>query len=307
MEKHWLISAFKSSQLTCIVMFTLTLLFLSTSAYANQTNQIRYIESKKYPDPKQSYFVDLLTLILNATKEEFGDYTLKPVAFEMSQARTSASLKRNEFIDIHWRMTSQQLEQDLQAIYIPILKGLMGYRIFIIRKGEQDKFSRETSLTELQERPLGQGYNWPDTEILEDNNFNVVKGYDIYLLSMLKKNRFDYFPRALHEPWFEVKTEPSLVIEDNFLLKYPAPMFFFINKNNLHLKKRLELGFSKIIESGVFEHFFQSHPVTANLLTKVNFNHRISFTLTNASLTERTKALIKDERLWINTKIQNEQ
>jgi len=282
------------------------LISLCGTTYANPTKQIRYIESEKYPDPKQSYFVDLLTLILNASKDEFGDYVLKPVAYEMSQARTSASLKRNEFIDIHWRMTSQELEQELQAIYIPILKGLMGYRIFIIRKGEQKQFTRETSLDQLKVRPLGQGYNWPDTNILESNNFNVIKGYDIYLLSMLKKKRFDYFPRALHEPWFEIATEPTLVVEDNFLIKYPAPMFFFINKNNETLKKRLNLGFEKIINSGAFERFFQTHPVTANILTKANITQRISFTLTNPSLSPKTKALINDERLWITTENKDE-
>ena len=136
---------------------------------------VRYVNSVKYPDPKQSYFVDLLTLALEASKDKYGDYKLAPIAIEMAQARTSIFLQKNELIDLHWRMTSQVLEQKLQAIYFPILKGLMGYRIFIIRNGEQSTFNKNMSLKTLKNTHLGQGQNWPDTEILIENGFSVVR------------------------------------------------------------------------------------------------------------------------------------
>ncbi|PCH97622.1 MAG: hypothetical protein COB83_01460 [Gammaproteobacteria bacterium] len=47
-------------------------------------------------------------------------------------------------------MTSIELEQQSQAIYLPILKGLMGHRIFIIRKDEQSIFTLANPL--LSER-----------------------------------------------------------------------------------------------------------------------------------------------------------
>jgi len=266
---------------------------------ANASDLIRYIDSKAYPDPKQAYFVDLLTLVLEATKGEYGDYLLRSEPAEMSQGRTSLMLERNEVIDITWRMTSRDLEQKLQAIYFPILKALMGHRIFIIRKKDQSIFSKNLSLMNLKKIHLGQGHNWPDSEILLSNDFTVIKGYHIYFLEMLKKGRFDYYPRGLHEPWVEISNEPELAVEENFMIKYPAPMFFFVNKKNKRLQQRLELGLNRLLKSGEFDKFFQNHPITSGILTKAKVNKRTVFTLNNPLLSESSKELLTDERLWV--------
>ena len=268
----------------------------------NATDIIRYVDSKKHPDPNQSYFVDLLTLALDASTEKYGAYQLQGVAIEMAQGRTSLMLQRNELIDLTWRMTSKALEKNLQAIYFPLIKGLMGHRIFIIRENEQKKFPKALSIEKLRKIHLGQGYNWPDTDILIDNGFNVVKGYDIYLLEMLKKGRFDYYPRALHEPWGEIASKADFIVEKNLMLNYPAPIFFFVNKQNKHLQERLTFGLNELLNSGEFEQFFLNHKITSGILTKANVEQRTIFTLHNPLLSEQTKALLKDKRLWIKLK-----
>lgn len=278
------------------------LALLSCINLVNASDFVRYVDSKKYPDPKQSYFVELLTLALEASKEKYGAYQLQPVAIEMAQGRTSIMLQRNELIDLTWRMTTKELEQKLQAIYFPILKGLMGHRIFIIRKSEQSLFTKELSLENLKEIHLGQGNNWPDADVLLANGFSVIQGYDIHLLEMLKKGRFNYFPRALHEPWYEIINEPDLIVEENLMIKYPAPMFFFVNKHNKLLQQRLEFGLSQLLNSGKFEQFFLNHPVTSGILAKANVNNRRIFELKNPLLSEQVKKLLLDERLWISTK-----
>ena len=281
------------------IRLLLTSLLISSFAYADNIERIRFVESKKYPDPQQSYFVDLLTLALDASKAQYGDYLLQPVTIEMAQARTSKSLQNNEFIDLTWRMTSKNIEQQLQAIYFPILKGLMGNRIFIIRKGSQNLFSKEITLAELQSIDLGQGHNWPDTDILLANGFNVVQGKANFLFEMLKKERFDYYPRALHEPWLELVNENELTVEENLLLQYPAPMFFFVNKQNKKLQRRLSDGLFQLLESGEFEQFFLNHKITSGILTKADVKNRKVFKLENPLLSEKTKALLRDERLWV--------
>ncbi len=267
--------------------------------FANATEIIRYIKSKEYPDPQQSYFVDLLTLTLDTTKAEYGDFKLQSVAIEMAQGRTSLMIERDELVDITWRMTSKELEQKLQAIYFPLLKGLMGHRIFIIRKNEQSRFTKNLSIETLKKIHLGQGHNWPDSDILLANGFTVIKGYHIYFLEMLKKGRFDFYPRGLHEPWLEIINKPDLAVEKNLMIKYPAPMFFFVNKKNKHLQQRLESGLSKLLDSGKFEQFFINHSITAGILTKAKVNSRTVFELQNPLLSKQTKELLKDKRLWI--------
>lgn len=285
--------------LYAFIRIVLMTILLSTIAHANQIEQIRYIDSKDFPDPKQSYFVDLLKLTLEASKDQYGDYLLQPINIEMAQARTSIMLQRNKYIDLTWRMTSKKLEQQLQAIYFPILKGLMGYRIFIVTKEQQHLFNANTSLETLQSIHLGQGHNWPDTEILLSNGFSVIQGHDNFLIDMLKKERFNYFPRALHEPWPEIAGDNTLTVEEHLMLQYPAPVFFFVNKENKRLQQRLEHGLSKLLESGGFEHFFLNHPITSGILTKAKVNKRTVFSLDNPLLSEQTKELLADERLSI--------
>lgn len=281
------------------IRLLITFLLISSFAHANNIDRIRFVDSKQYPDPKQSYFIDLLTLVLEASKTKYGDYQLQPVTIEMAQARTSKSLQNNEFIDLTWRMTSQNLEQQLQAIYFPILKGLMGNRIFIIRKNSQNLFKNDITLAELQSIDLGQGHNWPDTEILLANGFNVVRGKANFLFDMLKKKRFDYYPRALHEPWLELIHESELTVEKNVLLQYPAPIFFFVNKQNERLQQRLTYGLHQLLESGKFEQFFLNHKITSDILTKAGVANRKVFKLENPLLSEETRALLRDKRLWV--------
>jgi len=286
-------------ELRCVRKLLILLVLISNFTFANETDLVRYVESKKYPDLKQSYFVDLLILALEASKARYGDYRLQPVNIEMAQARTSVMLQREEYIDLTWRMTSQTLEDKLQAIYFPILKGLMGYRIFIIDKNKQYLFNKNTSLSELKKIDLGQGHNWADSDILQANSFNVVEGGDVALINMLKKGRFSYFPRALHEPWLEIANESKLTVEKYLLLQYPAPTFFFVNKKNTRLQQRLSFGLAELLESGKFEHFFLNHKITSGILTKANVKNRTLFPLHNPLLSMKSKELLADERLWI--------
>lgn len=261
---------------------------------------VRYVSSKQYPDKKSIYFEQLLKLILEKTAAEFGPYQLEPVAIEMAQERTSMMLEKNEFIDITWRMTSLQLEQKLQAVYLPLLKGVMGYRIFIIRRGEQPSFDNVKTLEQLKHMTAGQGYNWADSQILKHNGFNLVEGYDIYLLNMLARKRFDYYPRALHEPWLEIADKEQFQIEQNLLLKYPSPIYFFVNKQNQTLAKRLSTGLKTLVDSGEFELFFQNHPMTQDILQRSRLNQRRVFELSNPVISAETTNLLNDTRLWID-------
>jgi hypothetical protein len=176
-------------------------LFVSIKTEAMPTiDVVRYVDSQKHPDSKKTYFIDLLNLILEASKPEYGEYKLQPIATEMGQARGSLMIQRNQYIDLNWRMTSPQLEEQLQAIYFPILKGLMGYRIFIINKDAKSNFSQSTSLQDLQNLHLGQGYSWPDTKILLANGFSVIQGHENFLLDMLKKVVSVIFPEHCMNP-----------------------------------------------------------------------------------------------------------
>lgn len=274
----------------------LCLLFFISPSFAVDT--VRYNLSLQYPDPKQQYFLDILELALEASKKNYGDYKLLPVNVEMSQGRASSLLELDEDIDVAWRMTTSELEQRLKAVSVPLLRGLMGYRIGIIRKGEQKFFSEDITKEQLQRVIIGQGHDWPDGIILRENGMIVVDGFAHTLLTMLERKRFDIFLRALHEPWVEIVDKPHLAVEKNILIQYPAPMFFFVNRNNLRLHERLTEGLITAIDDGRFLRLFEEHPVTANMVFNSKLKQRKVFKLYNPLLSEETQKLQEDKRLW---------
>ncbi|NQZ81735.1 MAG: hypothetical protein HRT52_12035 [Colwellia sp.] len=279
------------------IFIFIILFFIANTCIAMDV--VRYVYSKNYPDPKEKYFLDLLELVLQNTQKEFGGYTIQPIAMEMAQERTSIMLEREEYVDLMWRMTTADLEQRLQAIYVPLLKGLMGYRIFIIRPENQKYFTKDMTLENLKLVPLGQGYDWPDSEILKANNFKVTLGHSNNLLKMLQKKRFDYFPRALHEPWIEIAHIKNLVVEKNIALKYFAPIYFFVNKKNIRLTNRLRKGLTNLVNSGEFEQFFHHHKLISGVIDRAKLHDRKVFDLTNPLISDYTQKLLNDKRLWM--------
>jgi len=275
--------------------FIFSLIIFTSSV--NALDVVRFVESKS--DQKQAYFVDLLRLSMEVTKDKYGEYVVEGIEMEMEQGRSSIMLANNQHIDIVWRMTNKEIEQALKPIYIPLLKGSMGYRIFLIREGEQVVFSKDLTLSQLKDLRVGQGHNWPDSKILAHNGFNLTKGYSNNLLKMLSKGRFDYFPRALHEALIEAKSFESIEVEQNFLLKYHAPVYFFVNNKDDALARRLHEGLMLLIESGKFDHHFNTHPVTANVLKQVDLNGREAFLLDNPFNSDETNVLKSEPQFWL--------
>lgn len=289
--KVYVLKAFTRS----ILLLLITVLF---SAQAKDV--VNYNISKKFPDPKQAYYIDLLDLAMEKSIDKYGDYELVPVVFEMPQGRTSIMVQLNQGIDVTWRVTSQELEKRLQAIYVPLLKGMMGHRIFIINKGDQEKFSEDMTLSELRGLLAGQGYDWPDSIILQHNGINVVEGGAHKLLDMLQKRRFDYFPRALHEPWIEIADMPDLTVEENILIRYPAPFYFFVNRENTRLSERITYGLESALADGSFDSLFFHHPVTEDVMRLTKIHQRKIFLFTNPILSEKSQQLLQEPRYWIS-------
>lgn len=282
------------------IITVVLLAMFSIHAHANQKDLIRYNISKNFPDPKQAYYIDLLRLALDKSKDIYGDYELSPVVFEMPQGRTSIIVQLDQGIDVTWRVSSHELEQRLQAIYVPLLKGMMGHRIFIINKEDQHKFHTDMSLEDLRKLLAGQGYDWPDSTILQHNGVNVVEGGAANLLTMLERKRFDYFPRALHEPWTEIDDKPQFVVEQNILIRYPAPFYFFVNKNNTKLYNRIADGLDIAIKDGSFEKVFSTHPITKEVMKAAAIHGRKVFIFTNPILSEKSLSLLREPKYWIS-------
>ena len=177
----------------------------------------------------------------------------------LPQGRAMEELSRNRKIDLNWSMSTIKREKSLRAIKIPIYKGMIGWRVFFIRKEDKNKFADIRQLSDLRQYKAIQRYDWPDYKVLLHNQLAVEGDFKFeYMSKALNVGFADYFPRSVLEIMREQSHERNkeLIIEPSLLIKYPAAYYFFVNKKNKHLAKKIDKGFRALIKSGQFDELF---------------------------------------------------
>ncbi len=192
--------------------------------------KIRYFQT----DYRYEYRIKLLDLALTKTTKEFGGYQLVGVDKNLTQGRGSSQLQHGKGLDIAFFPTNREREQSFLPIRIPILQGILGYRVLLVHKSNQSGFSKIETLEQLKKRYMaGFGQHWADMAILESNNIPVigVAKYEL-LFAMLDAKRFDYFPRGINEAWIEVEKYQNqyknMTVAPNIALYYPYYVYFFV-------------------------------------------------------------------------------
>lgn len=244
-------------------------------------------------------------VLLRKVLEKGGGYKITYPDDDKGRIGSSDQKLRNDVLngdkDIFWTLSNPTLEDQFQAIYIPIYRGLLGMRIAIIKQENHDILKHVNSLDDLRHLKAGQGAMWSDVKILQHNQVPVVKEvkYD-NLFPMLEGGRFDYFPRGLPEPWAEIKTyaKYNLSVDKHILLKYTAPFYYFVNKNNKQLINYLNKHLMAMIDSGEYEKLFFAHPEMRAALSRSELSKRKVIELNNPNLTEKTP--LDNAKLWFD-------
>lgn len=232
-----------------------------------------------YADPQLPY---VRRLVLLALARAGVDGNVQLMNLEMYQGRSLIELARgNSPFDVMWTMTDRERESSgALPVRIPIDRGLMGWRVLLVRRADLPAWARLRGLAELKQRVAGQGHDWPDTAILRANGLQVStsSGYDA-LFRMLASGRFDYFPRAV----FEVDAELAggrhreLAVVPNLMLHYPAAAYLFVSPRRPELAELLRAGLEKAVAEGSLQqlhlaHFgalIKAHPVSRERVLKL--------------------------------------
>ena len=255
---------FKVTMLCQVFFLTVEVVFFSQSNPVKaEPLKIHYSQGNSSFDNRSNYFIQVLQLAMNKSTKRLGDYLLIPIAAPTTQARRFQSVRRQGGLDITWGMSSPERENEFIAIPFPLLKGLIGYRVLLIHKDSQDAFRRLEHQDDFQKMKAIQGTSWPDVEYLTHNDFQVVthSGYEV-LFNMLRKKRVDYFPRSIEEVWSELEGPyaKDILLLDNVLLHYQAPIYFFVSKENPELAERILSGLEIANRDGSFQQLFDQHP-----------------------------------------------
>lgn len=253
----------------------------------------------KSNDPKENLIAEILKLALSKVPDP-QRYQFQPLPNAQTEGRSVEMIKEGS-MTVMWAGTQKHYEQDMLPVRIPVLKGMLGHRIFIIRQGEAARFGQVNDLSTLQPFAIGQGRFWGDTVVLQHAGLKVITPVKYEsLFPMLEGGRFDMFPRAIHEPWSEVSARPelNLSIEPRILLIYPFAMYYFVARENTTLASAIAAGFMQAIEDGSYDNLFFTHPMIKDALTLARLEQRVVIRLENPNMSPQTP--LDDARLWLN-------
>lgn len=244
---------------------------------------------------RDQYFIELLKL---AAEKSNVPLQLIPVRLaDQVETRDIINLNRG-IIDVHWMHTSNKLEQLLTPVYVPLDRGLFGWRLILLDKKNQGLLKDVKSLADLRQFTFVQGYDWPDTALLAANGFRVETSTNRRaLFRMLQRNRAELFPRSILEVWGEIedKRNSSLILDRHLLLYYPTCFYFFTAKDNKPLAAALEYGLNRAVEDGSLQALF--HRYFDELINKANLQERQILKLNNPLLPPATP--LQKSEYWL--------
>ncbi|PRC95129.1 hypothetical protein [Solimicrobium silvestre] len=254
-------------------------------------------------DPRYRYDWAVLRAAMDETLETFGPYTIQEASERgMVQKRVDYEMQiPTGSINIFVRATSIELEKQFIPIRIPVDRGILSYRVFLVRSADLPRFASVRNLDDLRKFRFGQGKDWVDVRILTSAGFTVIEGtnYD-GLFSMLTHARFDVFSRSIDEAFSEYSMQhenhPTMSIEPTLVLHYPLPRYFFVRRNpqGEQFAKRIETGMEMMLRDGsLVKLFFQ---FKSDQITQAAFAKRTVLNIPNPLLPPETP--LSRRELW---------
>ncbi len=282
----------------------LFLAILATQAVAanpaQASQQVVYPRAESEHDSRYLYDWEVLRMALEKTRTRFGPYELRQAGQFMSPARVTAEAAGAGSINVFVRATSAQLEQQFRPVRIPVDRGLIGYRLLLVRHEDVPRFADVKSLEQLRRFSIGQGKGWVDVGILQAGGFKVVEGNNYEgLFSMLEVKRFDALSRSVDEAlseYDEWHQRFGFEVEPGIALYYPLARYFFTRRDaeGEALAKRLEAGLEAMVQDGSLQALFMTYK--GPLIKRSGLARRRLFRIPNPDLPAQTP-LTRSE-LW---------
>lgn len=271
-------------------MKALIILLLLVSVHCVAVTTITTTGKQKPDDASHDYFTGLLRLALIETADEYGYAVLHTVPYP-GQERMLKLLALGAFYDVVWAGNSSTRESALHKVDFPLFRGGLGWRGMIIRQQDRNKFSVINSAKDLTGLIACQGLHWPDADVLEHAGLAVARvGYFDAMLQMVELKRCDYLPLSIFEGQAELaivqKSFPNLIFYQDLIVQYPLTMHFFVKVKNAQLAERLALGLQRLYESGQYDHYMKTHPLTKGAFPLAKFKQSRVIKLENPNSTQ---------------------
>lgn len=118
-------------------------------------------------DARYDYDWLVLRSALEKTTPSHGPFEMKQFSEAMSPQRVAQELVLpNGRINVMARAASPEFDRSFITVRIPIDKGLLGYRVLLVRKDDLPRFARVRSVQDLRKLRAGMGKGWTDVAVL---------------------------------------------------------------------------------------------------------------------------------------------
>jgi len=223
----------------------------------------RYHEADSPSDQRDRYNWRVLAAVLERTRAAYGDYRLVPSTRQAGFRQADGVLGGNDVRNVTVLAGRPGAADEVIGVRIPVDRGLIGYRVLLIRDADQRRFARIENRRDLSRISIGQLDSWQVTKILRADGMNVVTGESYEgLFKMLMTRRFDAFSRGVGEIGDEYDSHsaeyPGLAIEKTLLLHIPmAEYFWFPNdEEGRRHAERVRIGLQAMISDGSLKTLF---------------------------------------------------
>ena len=283
----------------CIGVFSALLSGAAAPVVAEDVLRIARPESAA--DRRLDYTDSLLFEAMRRTSDKYGPYRVERAPEFMARERLLQETIKGERINVTSVPSQPTWENQLITIWIPVDLGVADYRISLIRKEQQKTMSAVSTLDDLKALKMGAGTQWASRVIYEENGFDVVTGL-VYesLFRMLLAGRFTHFPRGVNEVFSEFADRHAdyadLAIEQDLVVQFPLPRYFFVTRGEPRLARRVEEGLEAMVRDGSMMRMMREYH--AEMIQQANFCKRRLFRIANPMLSPRTP--LDRSEFWFN-------
>jgi hypothetical protein len=306
---RWFSRAWTTVDAQRLVTHALVLLVLNAAATFAAAVEVVHPAPESAGDTRFEYYWQLLARALTITEPDFGPYVLRSATSAMTERRALEELTTGSgkiTVLVHGNVADY--EKQLLPVYFPLDKGLLGYRVFLIRSDTQARLESVKGLGDLRQHSIGQGLNWGDVTILRNAGLTVVEGTSYEgLFAMLAAGRFELFSRGVVEIGEELAREkpdhPELMIEHNLLLYYPLTRYFYVCRSpeGEALARRISAGLERMLSDASFDKMF--HTFKAPFEREIGFHNRLLIEIDNPLQTPETPR--NRPELWFDPRRDN--
>ncbi|MBD3584293.1 amino acid ABC transporter substrate-binding protein [Salinimonas sp. HHU 13199] len=267
----------------------LTLTLLTGGAFADTQQTIAFWNGNK-TQVRQVYERKLLDAVLNATVKAHGPFAVSENTETLTN-REESDVFTDQNTDVFVTVAGNPKLRNKDKIVVaqPLMKGLLGHRLLIVRKQDLPRFDNIQTEAAFKQLSIGIPDGWADAELFRHNGYNVVEGgtFD-EIFDLLAAKKFDYVALGANEieQAFESRAEKyeMFSIEPTTLLYYPFALVFYVNPEKPALAERLREGLEAVEQSGEAQRLFDE--ATGNLIERLNLTDRKVFHLQNPMLPE---------------------